>query len=166
MTTYYCYYKAPIGQLLLAGDGDALTLLGFPQGKMQRGHDADWTRDPQPFRDVSDQLGEYFAGERTTFDLPLAPAGTQFQERVWAALQEIPYGVTWSYGELAHHIGKPSASRAVGAANGLNPIPVIIPCHRVIGSNGKLTGFGGGLETKEFLLGLEAQRRNPGLNFG
>jgi methylated-DNA-[protein]-cysteine S-methyltransferase len=166
MKTYYCYYKAPIGQLLLAGDGDALTLLGFPRGKMQRVHETNWTLDPKPFRDVSEQLGQYFAGERTTFDLTLAPTGTSFQEQVWSALQEIPYGVTWSYGELASHIGKPSASRAVGAANGLNPIPVIIPCHRVIGSNGKLTGFGGGLETKEFLLGLEAQRRTPGLNFG
>lgn len=166
MTTYYCYYEAPIGQLLLAGDGEALSLLGFPRGKMQRVHAPDWTRDPGPFRDVSRQLEQYFAGELTAFDLPLAPSGTPFQEQVWAALRQIPYGVTWSYGELARHIGKPNASRAVGAANGLNPIPVIIPCHRVIGSNGKLTGFGGGLDTKEFLLGLEARRVAPGLNFG
>jgi len=99
------------------------------------------------------------------FDLPLQPVGTSFQESVWRALREIPYGETWSYGQLAAHIGKPKASRAVGAANGVNPIPVIIPCHRVIGSSGKLTGFGGGIETKQFLLGLEKERAGPSFNF-
>ena len=166
MKTYYSYYKAPIGQLLLAGDGEALSLLGFPRGKMRREHEAEWIRDLGPFAQVNAELDRYFAGELTQFTVPLAPSGTAFQERVWSALQEIPYGVTWSYGDLARHIGKPSASRAVGAANGLNPIPVIIPCHRVIGSNGKLTGFGGGLDVKEYLLGLESQRMTPGLNFG
>jgi methylated-DNA-[protein]-cysteine S-methyltransferase len=112
------------------------------------------------------QLDEYFAGKRQEFDLPLAPAGTDFQCQVWQGLQEIPFGETWSYGELARHVGRPKASRAVGAANGLNPIPVIIPCHRVIGSNGKLTGFGGGLETKSFLLKLESSQAAPGLDFG
>lgn len=166
MQTYYCYHSSPIGKLLLAGDGEHLSLLGFPNGKMARQHEPGWVRDAAPFRPTGAQLDQYFAGELVEFDLPLKPAGTVFQEQVWQALTEIPYGKTWSYGELARHIGKPKASRAVGAANGLNPIPVIIPCHRVIGSNGQLTGFGGGLETKEFLLGLEAQRQTPGLDFG
>ncbi len=165
MTTYYHYYDSPIGTLLLAGDSSALSLLGFPGGSMARRHEQGWVEDSQPFRQVSRQLDEYFAGTRRDFDLPLAPAGTAFQQAVWQALTEIPYGETWSYGQLAQHIGKPKASRAVGAANGLNPIPVIIPCHRVIGSNGKLTGFGGGLETKSFLLNLESGVRAPGLNF-
>jgi len=165
MTTYYSYQKTPIGQLLLAGDGDYLELLGFPSGKMKRTHEATWVEDDNPFRDVTFQLDSYFAGALKEFDLPLAPKGTEFQESVWNALTKIPYGETWSYGELAIYIGKPKASRAVGAANGLNPIPVIIPCHRVIGANGKLTGFGGGLDTKQYLLGLEAESLNPGLKF-
>ena len=166
MSTYYHYYEAPIGPLLLAGDGTALQLLGFPSGSMKRRHDADWVEDKKPFRQVIRQLDEYFAGKRQDFDLPLAPEGTEFQRQVWRGLQQIPYGETWSYGELARHVGRPKASRAVGAANGLNPIPVIIPCHRVIGSNGKLTGFGGGLETKSFLLNLESSQTAPGLDFG
>lgn len=165
MTIYYCYHQTPIGQLLLAGDGDNLSLLGFPNGKMQRRHESTWVKDADPFKEVSLQLDGYFAGDRRQFDLALAPEGTEFQRRVWSALTEIAYGETWSYGELARHIGKPKASRAVGAANGQNPIPVIIPCHRVIGSSGKLTGFGGGLQTKEYLLGLEAEARTPSLNF-
>ena len=132
---------------------------------MQRRHESTWVKDADPFKEVSLQLDGYFAGDRRQFDLALAPEGTEFQRRVWSALTEIAYGETWSYGELARHIGKPKASRAVGAANGQNPIPVIIPCHRVIGSSGKLTGFGGGLQTKEYLLGLEAEARTPSLNF-
>ncbi len=166
MHTYYCYHQSPIGKLLLAGDGDSLSLLGFPRGKMQRQHGTDWVLDAAPFRATAAQLEQYFAGELIQFKLPLKAVGTPFQQTVWDALTQIPYGKTWSYGELAQRIGKPKASRAVGAANGLNPIPIIIPCHRVIGSNGKLTGFGGGLDTKEFLLHLEAQRQTPGLNFG
>lgn len=166
MQTYYCYHCALIGQLLLAGDGESLSLLGFPRGKMLRQHEPGWKRDTGAFAKVTEQLDEYFAGERVAFDLPLQPAGTEFQNTVWKALTKIPYGETWSYGQLASHIGRPKASRAVGAANGLNPIPIIIPCHRVIGSNGKLTGFGGGLETKEFLLNLESQRQTTGFNFG
>ncbi|MGI9251949.1 MAG: methylated-DNA--[protein]-cysteine S-methyltransferase [Pseudohongiellaceae bacterium] len=156
MKTYYTYHNTPIGKLLLAGTSEKLTLLGFPSGKMQRRHEPDWIEDPTPFREVVRQLDAYFSGELQGFTLPLAPKGTAFQEAVWAALREIPYGETWSYGKLANHIGKPSASRAVGAANGQNPIPVIIPCHRVVGSSGKLTGFGGGLDTKEYLLSLES----------
>lgn len=166
MTTYYHYYQSPIGKLLLAGDGRSLTLLGFPGGSMARRHEKDWVDDRSRFSDVIAQLDEYFTGERQEFDLDLSPQGTGFQRQVWQALQEIPYGETWSYGELARHIGKPRASRAVGAANGLNPIPIIIPCHRVIGANGKLTGFGGGLQTKSYLLNLESETLSPGLNFG
>ena len=165
MTTYYHYLEAPIGKLLLAGEGDALSLLGFPSGSMARRHEPHWQHDAAPFREVIFQLQEYFAGERREFDLALAPQGTSFQQQVWSALQEIPYGETWSYGQLAAHIGRPKASRAVGAANGLNPIPVIIPCHRVIGANGKLTGFGGGLDTKRYLLDLESDQLAPGLSF-
>jgi len=166
MTTYYCYHDTPIGSLLLAGDGDNLTLLGFPSGSMARRHDAGWRASRSPFREVIVQLDAYFSRDLTEFELQLAPSGTPFQQRVWSALQEIPFGATWSYGELAAHIGKPTASRAVGAANGLNPIPVIIPCHRVIGASGKLTGFGGGLPTKEYLLRLESERMAPELQFG
>ena len=163
MKTFYTYHDTPIGSLLLAGQGDVLSLLGFAQGKMKRRHESGWQRDDAPFRDAMDQLNQYFTGELDTFDLRLAPAGTEFQRTVWQALLEIPYGETWSYGQLAKHIDRPKASRAVGAANGVNPIPIIIPCHRVIGSSGKLTGFGGGLETKEYLLGLESQRMAPDL---
>lgn len=164
MTMFYHYHITSIGELLLAGDGDSLSLLGFPSGKMQRRHDVDWSKDPAPFRDACTQLNAYFAGELQQFDLPLSPKGTAFQESVWQALTQIPYGETCSYGELAAKIGKPRASRAVGAANGVNPIPVIIPCHRVIGSSGKLTGFGGGIETKQFLLALESEQIAPGLD--
>ena len=166
MATFYCYHQTPMGTLLLASDGECLQLLGFPTGAMKRRHDSSWEKDDEPFEAVIKQLDEYFDGSRQEFDLPLRPKGTEFQRRVWQALQQIPYGETWSYGELARYIGNPNAYRAVGAANGINPIPVIIPCHRVIGSNCKLTGFGGGLETKAFLLDLESNRRTPGLNFG
>ena len=166
MTTYYLYHSSPIGKLLLAGDGDNLNLLGFPSGSMARKHEKGWVKGSSPFKEVISQLEGYFAGELKDFDLPLAPVGTEFQQTVWEALTEIPYGETWSYGQLAKHIGRPKAYRAVGAANGLNPIPVIIPCHRVIGSNGKLTGFGGGIKTKEYLLNLETEAIAPGLNFG
>ena len=112
-------------------------------------------RKAEPFTAAADQLDAYFIGERTSFDLPLAPGGSEFQQRVWAALQEIPYGQTESYGELAARIGSPGAARAVGLANGKNPIGIVIPCHRVVGSNGSLTGYGGGLERKRALLDLE-----------
>jgi methylated-DNA-[protein]-cysteine S-methyltransferase len=161
MTTYYCYETTPIGELLLVGNGEQLELLGFPSGKMQRRHDSDWSKNADVFLEARKQLAAYFAGELNNFELKLAPKGTDFQRSVWQALTEIPYGETWSYGQLASHIQRPKASRAVGAANGVNPIPVIIPCHRVIGSTGKLTGFGGGLETKKFLLSLESNAIAP-----
>ena len=122
---------------------------------MARRHQVSWKKDRKPFEEVETQLDSYFASELQEFDLRLELTGTEFQKIVWKMLTKIPYGETWSYGELARHIGRPKASRAVGAANGLNPIPVIIPCHRVIGSDGKLTGFGGGIKTKEYLLNLE-----------
>lgn len=153
---FYSYMDSPIGRLLLAGDQDHLKVLGFSSGNKARGADLDWERFDEPFRGVKQQLQEYFAGERRTFELRLAPDATPFQASVLEALQAIPYGETSTYGEIARSLGKPKAVRAVGGANGNNPIPIIIPCHRVIGSNGTLTGFGGGLESKRFLLDLEA----------
>jgi methylated-DNA-[protein]-cysteine S-methyltransferase len=154
---YYCYLSTAIGELLLAGDDDALSLVGFPQGKMRHDPDPEWIYNEKPFVAARQQLQEYFAGERKDFDLPLRLTGTEFQIQVLEELQRIPYGETSSYGEIAVRIGRPRATRAVGAANGRNPIPIIIPCHRVIGSSGDLTGFGGGLDTKEALLRLEAE---------
>lgn len=154
---YYCYLNTPIGDLLLAGDDEALSLVGFPQGKMRHDPEPDWIFNEKPFAAVRQQLAEYFAGDRKDFDLPLNLSGTEFQVLVLEELRRIPYGETTSYGDIAERIGRPKAVRAVGAANGRNPIPIIIPCHRVIGRSGDLTGFGGGLDTKEALLRLEAE---------
>lgn len=155
----YCYLETPIGTLLIAGDEDAVRRVEFPKNGKARRPEAEWCESSRgPVGEAARQLREYFAGKRTDFDLPLAPEGTAFQREVWRRLQEIPYGETISYGELAKRIGNPKASRAVGAANGQNPIPIVIPCHRVIGASGKLTGFGGGLPTKEALLALEAKQ--------
>ena len=154
---YYCYVDTPIGELLLAGQDDALQVIGFPRGSMRREPDPDWIFNEKPLAEARRQLQEYFDGHRTDFDLPLKLTGTEFQVSVLRALQEIPYGETVSYGEIARRIGRPRAVRAVGAANGRNPLPIVVPCHRVIGSTGDLTGFGGGLDTKEALLRLEAE---------
>ncbi len=154
---YYCYTNTPIGDLLLAGDDDGLSMIGFPKGKMRRDPEPDWIFNEQPFAEARRQLDEYFAGDRKDFDLPLHLSGTDFQVQVLEELQRIPYGETTSYGAIAKRIGRPKAMRAVGAANGRNPIPIVIPCHRVIGSGGDLTGFGGGLDTKAALLRLEAE---------
>lgn len=154
---YYCYLETPIGDLLLAGDENALSLVGFPEGSMRRDPEPDWIFSDKPFAAVREQLTAYFAGERKSFDLNLNPVGTEFQLQVLNELQKIPYGITASYGDIAKRIGRPKAVRAVGAANGRNPIPIIIPCHRVIGSTGKLTGFGGGIPTKKALLKLELE---------
>jgi methylated-DNA-[protein]-cysteine S-methyltransferase len=154
---YYCYLDTPIGELLLAGEEGALSMIGFPKGSMRREPEADWIFNEKPLATACTQLSEYFAGRRKAFDLPLKLNGTEFQVSVLEALQDIPYGQTTSYGEVAKRIGRPKAVRAVGAANGRNPIPIVIPCHRVIGSTGDLTGFGGGLDTKEALLRLEAE---------
>lgn len=152
---FYCHMESPIGALLLAGEEGALRLISFPEGSRARPPESGWKRDRGPFAASLAQLEDYFYGSLTEFDLPLAPKGTPFQLSVWRALRDIPYGTTISYGELARRIGKPTASRAVGAANGANPLPIVIPCHRVIGSTGKLTGFGGGLPTKAALLAHE-----------
>ncbi len=154
---YYCYLDTPIGELLLAGDDDALAIIGFPEGSMRRDPEPDWIFNEKPFAEARRQLGEYFAGERREFDLPLRLGGTEFQVEVLEELKKIPYGQTTSYAAIAERIGRPRAVRAVGAANGRNPIPIVVPCHRVIGKSGDLTGFGGGLDTKEALLRLEAE---------
>ncbi|MEQ9608787.1 MAG: methylated-DNA--[protein]-cysteine S-methyltransferase [Kiloniellaceae bacterium] len=151
----YTYMATPIGRLLLAGTEEALHYLSFPSGHKAFGPKQGWQHSEMPFEEAKRQLADYFAGKRRSFDLPLVLTGTAFQKRVWNALRSIPFGETRSYGWLAAEIDRPTASRAVGAANGANPIPVIVPCHRVIGSNGALTGFGGGIETKQFLLGHE-----------
>ena len=154
---YYCYFETPIGDLLLAGDEDALHMIGFPEGSMRREAEADWIYSDKPFAEARRQLGAYFAGELQSFDLKLSPNGTEFQMQVLNELQKIPYGTTASYGDIAKRIGRTKAVRAVGAANGRNPLPIIIPCHRVIGSSGDLTGFGGGIPTKKALLRLELE---------
>jgi methylated-DNA-[protein]-cysteine S-methyltransferase len=152
----YAIVDSPIGELLLLGDGQTLHGLYMQDGPKPLAPQADWiAADEDDFANVRRQLTEYFARERTAFDVPLSMAGTQFQRVVWRALREIPYGQTISYGELARRVGNPLAVRAVGLANGRNPISVIVPCHRVIGANGKLTGYGGGLERKRLLLDLE-----------
>jgi len=141
---------APFGELLVAKEEGAVVEIHF------RPRDVDGVRDDDAVSDVAKQLHEYFRGERHSFDLELAPRGTDFQRLCWSALQRIPYGETRSYSDIAREIGRPAAVRAVGAANGANPIPIVIPCHRVVGSNGSLTGFGGGIETKRWLLALES----------
>jgi len=154
---HYCFLTTPIGDLLLAGDEDSLSLVGFPRGSMRYDPEPDWIYNEQPFAAARQQLTEYFAGKRKEFDLQLSLTGTEFQLLVLEELKRIPYGVTVSYADVASRIGRPKAVRAVGAANGRNPIPIIVPCHRVIGSRGELTGFGGGLDAKTALLRLEAE---------
>jgi methylated-DNA-[protein]-cysteine S-methyltransferase len=153
---HYAGTDSPLGELLLVGDKRALCGLHMQEGRRPARIDPEWVQSDEPFSEVFAQLGEYFEGRRKQFDLRLAPSGTPFQLRVWSALREIPYGRTASYGEIARKVGVPSAPRAIGVANGLNPIGVIVPCHRVIGADGSLTGYGGGLERKRLLLDLEA----------
>jgi methylated-DNA-[protein]-cysteine S-methyltransferase len=150
--TLFSEYDSPVGPLLLSGDADALTGLGF---KRRRGAPAGRLRDDERFARERRQLDQYFAGQRTSFDFPMRLEGAQFDRRVWRELEQIPYGTTATYGEIAQRIGKPGRARAVGAANGRNPIAIVVPCHRVIGAGGKLTGYGGGLERKRELLVLE-----------
>ena len=151
----YCQIPSPVGELLLAGNAKGLKLLSFQDGNHPVQPEPNWTYNEKPFVHVRKQLQAYFSGRLKKFTLPLAPEGTPFQLQVWQSLKKIPYGKTVSYGEIAKSIGNPSASRAVGAANGQNPLSIIIPCHRVIGSTGKLVGYGGGLSKKEQLLSLE-----------
>lgn len=157
---YYCYLETPIGDLLLGGDDDGLAVVGFPEGSMRLEPEPDWIFNEKPFAEARRQLTEYFDGKRKEFDLVLKPTGTEFQLQVLDELQRIPYGTTCSYSDIAERIGRPKAVRAVGAANGRNPIPIIIPCHRVIGKSGKLTGFAGGLDVKRQLLELESGTRS------
>jgi methylated-DNA-[protein]-cysteine S-methyltransferase len=151
----YTSIDSPIGELLLLGDGEALHGLYMQEGRKPIRIASSWIESAATFADVRTQLGAYFGGERTTFDTRLSMAGNSFELRVWRALSDIPYGETVSYGELARRLGQPTAARAVGLANGRNPIAVIVPCHRVIGADGSLTGYGGGLERKRLLLELE-----------
>lgn len=164
MHVYYSRIDSPIGELTLTGDGHALTGLYMDNQRHGVTPDADWQRDDALFTDAREQLAAYFAGERQTFDLALAPTGTDFQRRVWQALRDIGFGQTESYGALARRIGAPKASRAVGLANGRNPISIIVPCHRVIGANGRLTGYGGGIERKRWLLAHEGHADDHGLD--
>jgi len=150
--------ESPVGKLLLAADAAGLRVLSFESSKRAAPVEPDWREDRAPFVEAIRQLKAYFDGELREFDLPLAPEGTEFQLRVWDSLRMIPYGETISYGQLAQKIGNAKAVRAVGLANGSNPIPIIIPCHRVIGSDGGLTGFGGGLLNKRKLLALESRQ--------
>jgi len=161
VTLCYTYLETPVGILLAVEDASSLTRIGFERnGQPAEPPHGAQLRD-EMFTHVREQFEAYFAGQSFRFELKLSPRGTEFQHRVWEALERIPYGSTKTYGEIAREIGKPDASRAVGTANGANPIPIIVPCHRVIGSNGALTGFGGGLPVKKMLLDLEAGYRFP-----
>ncbi len=157
MTLLYDTFNSPIGALTVAGDSQGIHHILFENNRYDAKGRERWQRDAHALRDARTQLLQFLHGERTTFELPLAPHGTDFQLRVWRALADIPFGQTWSYMQLARHIGQPTASRAVGAANGRNPLPIVLPCHRVIGASGALTGFGGGIETKAALLELEGR---------
>lgn len=154
---WYAHLPSPVGPLLAVSNGEALTGLYTEGHRGPPGVEPSWRRDAGPFREAGAQLQAYFDGEGRIFDLPLAPRGTDFQHAVWAALREIPFGDRVSYGELARRIGRPTASRAVGRANGCNPISIVVPCHRVVGSGGSLTGYAGGLDCKERLLEHEAR---------
>lgn len=151
----YEFLETPIGRLLLAGDEQGLRQIDFPRANQAHRIEPDWQRSRRGLEAAIEQLEAYFAGELHAFDLQLAARGTDFRKSVWDELVRIPYAETISYGELARRIGDAGASRAVGAANGANPLPIVVPCHRVIGANGKLTGFGGGLPTKQWLLDHE-----------
>ena len=157
---HFCIFSSPVGPLLIAGDEAAVHVIRFPQRGRAAKPESGWTESTPrgAVAEAVQQLREYFAGKRTKFDLPLAPAGTPFQCSVWRRLEEIPYGETISYGELARRVGNAKASRAVGSANGKNPLPIVIPCHRVIAGDGSLGGFGGGLPMKTALLALEGVR--------
>jgi methylated-DNA-[protein]-cysteine S-methyltransferase len=157
-TTRFTHVESPVGKLLVTADAAGrLTRLRFPdRTDRASAQPTGWIHDEAPFAELRRQLGAYFASELEDFELELTPSGTPFQLAVWDALQTIPYGATASYGDIAHAIGQPGAARAVGGANNRNPIAIVIPCHRVIGASGSLTGYGGGLDRKRLLLELEA----------
>lgn len=152
---YFTYVETPIGRVLLAGDGGGLAMSSFSTGHQQRQPEPEWIPDGTALEPAVTELEEYFAGERTTFDVELSPSGSEFQQSVWKVLRSIPFGEAWSYGEVAERLGRPGAARAVGSANAANSLPIFIPCHRVVGADGGLTGFGGGLDTKRWLLRFE-----------
>ena len=152
MSLNYQYLDSPIGKLLVAGRDHALAEIRLPEGRKPAAPDHDWKESRYGLAPILKQLREYFAGKRVRFDIDLVPQGTPFQRSVWHQLQRIPFGQTISYGDLATRIKKPNACRAVGAANGRNPVPIVVPCHRVIGSNGNLVGYGGGMPAKLWLL--------------
>ncbi len=154
-TIYYSYLVSPLGRLLATAEEPFLTGLYLPGHKGCPAPDAAWQRNDEPFASVRRQLAEYFTGDRTRFNVALKPLGTRFQQRVWHELVQIPFGTTITYAQLAQRIGRPSAARAVGHANSRNPISIIIPCHRVIGADGRLTGYAGGLDKKRWLLDWE-----------
>lgn len=156
----YRFLESPLGQILLAGEGETLFRLHFQDGAKPMKVPASWEYRPESFREAVRQLTAYFQGRLFEFDLDLRPDGTEFQRAVLAELEKIPYGETAAYGDIARRMGRPGASRAVGAANGRNPLPIVIPCHRVVGADGRLTGYGGGLWIKERLLALEQDRRD------
>ena len=160
--TYFATTASPVGKLLLTGDGVSLTGLYWSDAVPPAGA----AEDAGQFAAVLAELGAYFAGELTAFTVPVAPRGTPFQVRVWSALAAIPHGTTISYGEQARRLGVPKASRAVGAANARNPVSIVVPCHRVVGTSGALTGYGGGLERKKWLLDFEAQRSRAAMASG
>lgn len=161
---HYCYFDSPIGRLLLAGSNtQGLTLLGFANGKLTYQPQSDWEYLPEKFTAWVQQLSEYFNGKRQFFDLPYTIQGTEFQKRVLHYVTKVPYATTSTYGKIAQQIAHPHAARAVGRANATNKLPIIIPCHRIIGANGRLTGFGGGTDVKQFLLELERTSKNSGI---
>jgi methylated-DNA-[protein]-cysteine S-methyltransferase len=151
---YFCHYDSPVGRLLVGGR-EKLEFIGFPRGKSVMSPASDWVRNSRRFSDTLSQLDRYFNGSLTWFTLDYSLTGTPFQQQVWQELAKVPYGTTISYGELARRIGTANAARAVGMANAKNPLPIVIPCHRVIGKDRTLTGFGGGLDVKQKLLALE-----------
>jgi len=163
MTTIWTDLETTLGTITLEGEGRALTGLYMSEHRHRRERPADAVRDDAALARAARQLREYLAGERRDFDLELEPAGTPFQREVWEVLKTIPYGETISYGELARRVGRPGAARAAGLANGRNPISIVVPCHRVVGADGTLTGYGGGLERKRELLALEAGAVRPAL---
>lgn len=152
---YLCYMDTPVGTVVIKETDGAITMLSINRSVEKSDTDSFTAADTPLLQEAKRQLSEYFAGKRKQFDLPVRPQGTAFQQKVWGALRQIPYGETRSYGEVAAAVGNPKASRAVGGANHQNPIMIVIPCHRVIGADGSLTGFGGGLWVKEYLLSLE-----------
>ena len=154
---YYRYIPTPVGRFLLAGDAQGLVMTSFTRGYQQRKPEPDWLPDDGTLERAATQLGEYFAGNRQRFDIPLALKGTPFQREVWGVLQTIPFGETWAYGDIAARLGRPGAARAVGSANIANRLPIVVPCHRVLGKRGQLIGFGGGLDTKQWLLDFEKE---------